>query len=77
MNAELQALGEAYLQMVRREAHSLLHESDKIAVGKEVSAIEAAMKVAHSAQDGQMIDEIQLRMIALEKHLFFMERHDS
>ena len=77
MNAELQALGEAYLQMVRREIHSLLHESDKLAVRKEVNAIEAAMKVAHSAEDGQMIDEIQFGMIALEKRLFLMERHGS
>lgn len=77
MNTELQNLGEAYIQMVRQDIQLLLNEKDKIAVSKELNAIEATMKAAHLLQDGQMIDEVQLKMVALEKRLFFMKHLGS
>lgn len=77
MDTELQSLGETYIQMVRRDIQSLLNEKDRMAVSEEVDAIEVAMRAAHSSQDGQMIDEVQLKMVALEKRLFFMERLPS
>lgn len=76
MNTELQSLGEAYIQMVRQDIHLLSQERDKIAVRKEVDAIEIAMRAAHASHDGQLIDDVQLRMVALEKRIFFMERLD-
>lgn len=70
---DVRELGKAYLLHTRDAVEQLPRKDTRDILNKELDAIESMMYKAHVLGDGEMLDNIQRKMLNLSKYLAAIE----